>query len=157
MTAHPLLLLAAIAVRNPFWPIGHDGVKETISAEPKIVIAADSDETAAADTATAPANAHDAAPTAAPAAHAVSSSDWAKARRTLRISGTTTVTDRQGGKRYSVIINGLTYGNGDLISINYNGRRFTWRVQGLKEGGTVKLVRLRAKELTDEKEGEHEK
>ncbi|MBR4616358.1 MAG: hypothetical protein IKO55_12185, partial [Kiritimatiellae bacterium] len=30
----PLILIAAIAVRNPFWPIGFEGERETISAEP---------------------------------------------------------------------------------------------------------------------------
>ena len=32
----PLILIAAIAVRNPFWPIGFEGEREVISAEPTV-------------------------------------------------------------------------------------------------------------------------
>ena len=44
-------LIAAVAVRNPFWPIGYEGVKEEISAEPKVEVrapAAETDDTATA-------------------------------------------------------------------------------------------------------------
>lgn len=152
------LLIAAVAVRNPFWPIGFDGVKEAISAEPRVEVAAataagadESDD----DTATAGAAAQ-AAAQAELDAHTVSPRNWAEARKTLRISGTTTVTDRKGRKRHSVIINGLIYADGDLISINHDGHRFTWRVKGLTEGSTLRLYRIRAKEIDDEK-GEPEK
>ena len=140
-------LIAAVAVRNPFWPIGYEGVKEEISAEPKVEVHVSATETD--DTATAGAEAQ-AAEQAARAAQVVSSRTWAEARKTLRISGTTTVTDAKGRKRQSVIINGLTYGNGDLISINHEGHRFTWRVQGLTEGATLRLTRLRVKDVEDE-------
>ena len=140
-------LIAAVAVRNPFWPIGYEGVKEEISAEPKVEVRAPTTETD--DTATAGAEAQ-AAEQAARAAQVVSSRTWAEARKTLRISGTTTVTDERGRKRQSAIINGLTYGNGDLISVNHEGHRFTWRVQGLTEGATLRLTRLRVKDVEDE-------
>ncbi len=141
------LLIAAVAVRNPFWPIGYEGIKEEISDEPKVEVRAPATETD--DTATAGAEAQ-AAEQAARAAQVVSSRTWAEARKTLRISGTTTVTDDKGRKRQSVIINGLTYGNGDLISGNHEGHRFTWRVQGLTEGATLRLTRLRVKDVEDE-------
>ena len=32
-----LILLAAIAVRNPFWPIDYEGTPEEITAEPRVV------------------------------------------------------------------------------------------------------------------------
>ena len=140
-------LIAAVAVRNPFWPIGYEGTKEEISDEPKVEVRAPATETD--DTATAGAEAQ-AAEQAARAAQVVSSRTWAEARKTLRISGTTTVTDDKGRKRQSVIINGLTYGNGDLISINHEGHRFTWRVQGLTEGATLRLTRVRVKDIEDE-------
>ena len=140
-------LIAAVAVRNPFWPIGYEGVQEESSAEPKVEVRAPTTETD--DTATAGAEAQ-AAEQAARAAQVVSSRTWAEARKTLRISGTTTVTDDKGRKRQSVIINGLTYGNGDLISVNHEGHRFTWRVQGLTEGSTLRLIRLRVKDVEDE-------
>lgn len=147
----PLLAAATVAVRNPFWPIGYEGVKEVISTEPKIeapaVAASEVD-----DTATAGAEAQ-AAEQAAIAAQVVSSRTWAEARKTLRISGTTTITDAKGRKRNSAIINGLTYGDGDLISINHEGHRFTWRVQGLTEGVTLRLIRIRAKDIDDDSKG----
>ena len=40
--------------------------------------------------------------------------------------------------------------DGDLISINHEGHRFTWRVQGLTEGATLRLTRLRVKDVEDE-------
>ena len=48
------------------------------------------------------------------------------------------------------MLNGLAYGDGDLISTNHGGRRFTWRVKGLTEGATIKLTRVRAKQQDDE-------
>ena len=150
MNAALTLVIAAVAVRNPFWPIGYEGTKEEISAEPKVEIATTPAAAAEADdTATAGAVAH-AAALAALDAHTVSPRSWAEARKTLRISGTTTVTDANGTKRHSVIINGLTYGDGDFISINHEGHRFTWRIQGLTEGATLRLVRLRAKDIEEE-------
>ena len=149
MNALVPFLVVAVAVRNPFWPIGYEGIKEEISAEPKVEIRAPAaPETD--DTATAGAVAQ-AAAQAALAAQVVSSRTWAEARRTLRITGTTTVTDAKGRKRQSVIINGHTYGNGDLISINHEGHRFTWCVQGLTEGATLRLIRLRVKDIDDTK------
>ena len=148
----PFLAAAAVAVRNPFWPIGYEGVKEVISTEPKIEVQATATQEVD-DTATAGAEAQ-AAEQAAIAAQVVSSHTWAEARKTLRISGTTTVTDKKGRKRHSAIINGLTYGDGDLVSINHEGHRFTWRVQGLTEGATLRLIRLRAKDIDGDKKGD---
>ena len=149
MTAALALLMAAVAVRNPFWPIGYKGTKEAISAEPKVEITK-TEPAEVDDTATAGSVAQ-AAVQAELAAQKISAHNWAEARKTLRISGTTTTTDAKGRKRYGAIINGRTYGDGDLISVNHKGHRFTWRVQGLTEGATLRLVRLRAKEIDDDK------
>ena len=148
MTTIVPVVLAAVAVRNPFWPIGHEGVKEEISAEPKVEVRAtvDSDDTATAGAAA------QAAEQAAIAAKSVSALTWAEARKTLKVSGTTTVTGPDGRKRHSVIINGRTYGDGDLISINHEDHRFTWRVQGLTEGATLRLVRMLDKEIEEPEE-----
>ncbi|MBQ6137394.1 MAG: hypothetical protein IJI73_08500 [Kiritimatiellae bacterium] len=140
-----LAIIAALAVRNPFWPIGYEGEKEEITAEPivevQITTNAEGEETATAA----------AAAELAKTSLVVSPRNWAEARKTLRISGTTVVTDQKTHtRRQAVIINGLTYGNGDLISINHDGHRFTWRIQGLTEGATIRLVRVRAKSLDDE-------
>ena len=140
-----LLILAAIAVRNPFWPIGYEGVREEISAVPKVevqtVTGADGEETATAATAAA----------LAATSQQISARHWQEARKTLRISGTTVVTDQVTlRQKQSVIINGYTYGDGDLISINHEGHRFTWRIRGLTEGQTLKLERVRVKEIETE-------
>lgn len=139
-----LPVIAAIAVRNPFWPIGYEGVREEISANPKVEVQtaplAEGDDTATAATAAALAR----------NAKTISSRHWAEARKTLRVTGTATATAANGAKRHGVIINGNTYGNGDLISINHEGRRFTWRIQGLTEGATLKLARVRAKDIDDD-------
>ena len=47
------------------------------------------------------------------------------------------------------MINGLAYGDGDLVSVSHNGRRFTWRVKGLTNKDTIKLVRVRARTIED--------
>ena len=45
------------------------------------------------------------------------------------------------------MLNGLAYGDGDLISVNHGDHRFTWRVKGLTSKDTIKLVRVRVKEI----------
>ena len=137
-----LLILAAIAVRNPFWPIGFEGEREIISAEPKVdvsVATAPTDE----DTATAGAVAR--------SSQTISDRHWSEARKTLKTSGITVVTGQDGTRRQCIMLNGLAYGDGDLVSVNHNGRRFTWRVKGLTEKDTIKLVRIRAKTIEDTK------
>lgn len=137
-----LLILAAIAVRNPFWPIGFDGEREIISAEPKVdvsVATAPTDE----DTATAGAVAR--------SSQTISERHWSEARKTLKTSGITVVTGQDGTRRQCIMLNGLAYGDGDLVSVNHNGRRFTWRIKGLTEKDTVKLVRVRAKTIEETK------
>lgn len=145
-----ILTLAAIAVRNPFWPIGYEGVREEISAEPKVEVSTsaygDGEDTTTAATAAALAR----------TSQTISAHHWAEARKTLRISGTATLTAANGTKKHGVIINGHTYGNGDLISINHEDHRFTWRIQGLTEGATLKLIRVRAKEIEAEDESKGE-
>lgn len=133
-----LLIFAAIAVRNPFWPLGYDGPREVISPEPIVDVSAtaetdgDQDETATAGA-------------VAAISKTITSKHWAEARKSLKIGGRSVVTRPDGTKRQSVMINGLVYANGDLISTNCGSRRFTWRIKGLTDGETLKLVRVRAK------------
>lgn len=136
MSTTALALVAAIAVRNPFWPIGYDGVREAISAAPTVDVRSAA-ATADDETAT--------AATAARSSQTVSDRHWIDARKTLKIGGVAVVTDATGKKSQCVMINGLAYGDGDLVSVNHGNRRFTWRVRGLTEGATLKLVRVRAK------------
>lgn len=136
-----IVVLAAIAVRNPFWPIGYEGVREVISAEPVVEVKSAATATED-DTAT--------AVMAAQSSQTISPRQWVEARKSLRIGGLVIVTDNDGAKRQCAMINGHAYGDGDLISVNHNGRRFTWRVQGLTKGATIKLKRVRAKRIDDE-------
>ena len=137
-----LLILAAIAVRNPFWPIGFDGEREIISAEPKVDVSVATTPTDE-DTATAGAVAR--------SSQTISERHWSEARKTLKTSGITVVTGQDGTRRQCIMLNGLAYGDGDLVSVNHNGRRFTWRIKGLTEKDTVKLVRVRAKTIEETK------
>ena len=141
-----LILIAAIAVRNPFWPIGYEGVREVISAEPTV----DLKTATPAEEETATAATDAIAAQAAQTTQVTSSRLWIEARKTLRIGGIATVTDNDGTRHNCIMINGLAYGNGDLISINHANHRFTWRVQGLTKGETVKLTRVRMRELDDD-------
>ncbi len=140
MTA-AFLIAAAMAVRNPFWPIGYEGTREVISAEP-VVEVKNTGASADDDTAT--------AAMAARSSKTTTPRQWIEARKSLRIGGVAVVTDLKGGKSQCVMINGLAYGNGDYISTNHNGRRFTWRVQGLTKGETVRLKRIRARFLEED-------
>lgn len=138
-----LLLAATVALRNPFWPIGYEGIREIITDEPTTVVkaatATDTDETATSVTAEA----------LAEAAETVTPRHWTAARQTLKIGGIVLAKQKDGSTRQSVMINGHAYANGDLISINHASRRFTWRVQGLTGGNTLRLERIRARRLTD--------
>ena len=125
----PLVLVAAIAVRNPFWPIGFEGTREIISAEPTVDV----------DTATAGAVAR--------SSQIISDRHWSEARKTLRTGGITVITGPDGTRRQCIMLNGLAYGDGDLISVNHGDHRFTWRVKGLTSKDTIKLVRVRVKEI----------
>lgn len=154
----PLLLATTIPLRNPFWPVGYTGEREAISDKPKIEIKTTAETVSEEDTKTS-------VTAEAIAAYNETSNDqqyeaklWIAARKALKIGGTMRTTDEKGSHQ-SVTINGRIYGDGDLISSNHEGRRFTWRVKNLTESGTLKLVRVRVRELDDEaedKEYEHE-
>ena len=53
-------------------------------------------------------------------------------------------------------INGNIYADGDLVSANVNGLRFTWRVKGLTETGTLRLQRIRMREIEEPSEDKGE-
>ena len=75
------------------------------------------------------------------------SRNWIAARKTLRIGGTALAKQPDGSTKSSVFINGRDYVDNDFVSVNHNGHRFTWRVTGLTENGTLKLERVRARPL----------
>lgn len=162
---------AGSGVRNPFWPIGYEGTRETITSEVRAVpapptnrvhaaargVAVDAKAAAAkaaADKAAAEKSAKEkAAKEAAARAEAerkkreITSDHWAAARAALKFGGRVKLRDDDAIQSTSVVINGKVYSDGDYISITHDSRRFTWRVHGLTDTNTLKLVRVRAKYL----------
>lgn len=153
--------LEGVPVRNPFWPIGYEGKREIISGEvrlvpkkvvvpvveePKVETAADAAARAAEEAA-----AKAAAEEAARKAREITSKHWWAARSELRMGGRLRVRMDDGTERSCAMINGNTYADGDFISYTKDKVRFTWRVKGLTEDDTLKLIRVKARRL-DEKE-----
>ena len=142
MNSAAAFLSAAMMLRNPFWPIGYEGEREEISAEPRVVVKAapeakdEKEETARAQ--------HE---TRQMIMERATSRNWAAARKSLRIGGTVFARQPDGSTRSSVFINGRDYVDNDLVSVNFEGQRFTWRVTGLTGSGTLKLQRVRVRPL----------
>lgn len=146
-----MLLLASIPLRNPFWPVGYTGEREPIVDEPRVRIAAAAEETAEEDTKTS-VTAEAIAAAEAEAADDSQGMDrlWIRARKALKIGGTLKLGGDQG--RQAVAINGKIYSDGDLVSFNHDGYRFTWRIKKLTDNNTLKLMRVKARELEPEPE-----
>ena len=136
------LLFAALLLRNPFWPIGYEGEREEISAEMRVAVKAAPEPKEDKQTA----KAQQENPQKIKEKKATVQ-NWVAARKTLRIGGTVFAKEPDGSTRSSVYINGRDYIDNDLVSANFDGYRFTWRVTGLTENGTLKLERVRAKPL----------
>ena len=165
-------------VRNPFWPIGYEGVRETISpnvrpkpkpapAKAEVKAPPPRPVVSAAEKAAAEKAAKEAAEKAAKekaekeaAARAeaerkkreITGAHWDAARAALKFGGRVKLREGDEHANSSVVINGKVYADGDLISITHDSRRFTWRVEGLSEKSKLRLVRIRAKYI--EKPGE---
>ena len=171
--------VAAQGVRNPFWPMGYEGVRETISpnvrkkpkkAEPKkappaMTVAERKKQEAekaaaekAAKEAAEKAAREKAEKEAAARAEAerkkreITSEHWDAAKKALVFGGRVKLREDDASENSSVVINGKVYADGDQISFTHDSRRFTWRVEGLSDKNKLKLVRVRAKYL--EKPGE---
>ena len=145
-------LLATIPLRNPFWPVGYMGEREPIVDEPRVKVAvAAAEETAEEDTKTS-VTAEAIAEAAAQEQEDGQGLDrlWIKARKQLKIGSTLKLGG--DGRHQAVTINGKIYAGGDLVSFNHNGYRFTWRVRELTDNNTLKLVRVKARELETETE-----
>ena len=146
-----IALLATIPLRNPFWPVGYTGEREAIVDDPHIKVTATSEETSDEDTKTS-VTAEAIAAAEAEAADNGQGLDrlWIKARKALKIGSTLKAGGEDG--RQAVTINGKIYADGDLVSFNHNGYRFTWRVRELTGNNTLKLLRVKARELETETE-----
>ena len=147
-----IVLIATIPLRNPFWPVGYTGEREAIVDEPRLKVVTTTEETTAEDTRTS-VTAEAIAAAEAEAADNGQGLDrlWIKARKVLKIGSTLKLGGNDG--RQAVTINGKIYGDGDLISFNHNGYRFTWRIKQLTDNNTLKLLRIKARELETETEG----
>lgn len=126
-----LLLLAAVfsteTVRDPFWPVGFEGERHVISAEPRLppaepVAPAEEEKMKVEE------------PPSAPVALELDDARWNAALRTLRFGGLVRL-----GKESAVMVNGKVRSVGEYVRADHNGRRFIWRVA---EGGADRKLRL---------------
>lgn len=129
-----LLLLAAVfsteTVRDPFWPVGFEGERHAISAEPRFppagpVAPAEEEKKKVEE------------PPSAPAALSAAEQEdarWNAALRTLRFGGLVKL-----GKESAVMVNGKVRSVGEYVRADHDGRRFIWRVA---EGGADRKLRL---------------
>ena len=149
MNVCAFLLASTVALRNPFWPVGYNGEREAISPEPKFTAkteVAQQEEDVKTGLEIASAAERETA--------VLGGSEnrmWIAARKSLKFSGSSL---RMNGResRQAVMINGRVYGDGDLVSVNFEGMRFTWRVKSLSESGTLKLQRVRMRSLNEDEE-----
>ena len=138
-----LLMIAALLLRNPFWPIGYEGEREETSAEARVAEKTPSPPEPKEEVQTAKSQQE----SRQKDMERATSRNWIAARKTLRIGGTALAKQPDGSTKSSVFINGRDYVDNDFVSVNHNGHRFTWRVTGLTENGTLKLERVRARPL----------
>ena len=135
------LIFAAMLLRNPFWPVGYEGEREEISAEARVTVKATTESKDETETAKSQQE------TRQKAMERSASRNWVAARKSLRIGGTVFAKQPDGSTRSSVFINGRDYVDGDLVSVNFEDHRFTWKVTGLTDNGTLKLERVRSRPL----------
>ena len=150
------LMIAALLVRNPFWPIGYEGEREEISADvrvkakappppnPKKAVQADKTQQQALQKEIERQKElqrqkeierlKEMERAAAP--------NWDAAIKTLRIGGTLRAKKPDGTTESCVYINGKVYVDNDEVSADHNGRSYTWRVTGLTENRILKLDRV---------------
>lgn len=156
LTAVLAATIPTIPIRNPFWPVGFQGQRESITDQPRIEIRTSSEDEEKRDLETSVNDETIAAAREAAAEEALqgnfSERLWRAARDSLKFGGTM----KTGGAkpRQAITINGKIYSDGDYISVNHSGNRFTWRIKALTDGGTLKLQRIRYRELDNEYQDE---
>ena len=70
--------------------------------------------------------------------------DWVEAQKLVVINGVSKVSDG-----YLAIINTEAKAVGELVTINYGGMRYSWRVESVTSDGKVKLKRISAEKVQD--------
>jgi len=129
--------------RNPFWPQGYEGRRQPISAAPRYPTKPPPALREGADSA-------ETTRRAAPK-KALTGNDalWEAARLSLKVRDACRL-DEGGTIRSSARINGRLYANGDLISITQGSHRFTWLLVEVSTNGTLRLKRVRLRDLSAE-------
>lgn len=146
-----LLLVAAMAatapVRDPFWPVGFEGERHPISAEPRF----------APETAPKKEAADPAVPVKTNAVVAVDAGEewarlklemdgrWAAAVKRLKFGGV--VTMQEGPS--AVLINDRARTEGDYVRFDHNGYRFIWRVARSATEQKLRLDRVKVVSLDE--------
>ena len=78
----------------------------------------------------------------------ITSDDWRKAMKTLKIGNPAVFKSEDGKTRSTISINGNIYVDGDRMSVTTGGIRFTWRIRGLDDGDRkLRLERVRARRV----------
>ena len=133
----PLLLFGllsaspALAVRDPFWPIGYSPASAKVPEPVHVAEPAPEPEP--------------------PRENPVSTDDWLKARKALTISGTTIATKPGTHEtRTLVMINRQMYAAGDTVSLVHEDIRFHWRVASASNKD-VRLEPLQAERVVRQK------
>ncbi len=149
------ILAAAVSVPNPFWPIGHQGQKEPISADVVVQSRLQPDPTAVAAAAVAskPEAKHTVTREIVQPIKPKTVTDtmWRDAQAAAEATyfSKATATNEDGSKTDVLGMNGNIYRAGEEVSFNYKGRRYTWCFTGLDEKKDAKLVRIEVKDLKD--------
>ena len=148
-----LLIAAAMAatvpVRDPFWPVGYEGTRRAISAEPRFA-ASEEPKREAVEVPEIPktnvvVSAADPAESWARRAEEARlklemDNRWNTAVKELRFGGV--VKMRKGLS--AVLINGKARAEGDYVRLDHEGYRFIWRVAGSETERKLRLDRVKA-------------
>jgi len=132
--------------RNPFWPLGYEGMRYPITTEPRIKPLSREVPSPTAKPKTKDESAAEAARKAAEEARQKEEQLWSEAIRKLDF-GTSVHFASTRATGSSVTIDGKCYGVGDLISKNVDNKRFTWSVEEISSDGKLKLKRLQYRSL----------
>ena len=151
-----LLIAAAVVatspVRDPFWPVGYEGVRRVISAEPRFVseepsVVADKDSSKAVPDKKTSMVATSADPAEEWARRAEEARlrlemdrRWSAAVKELRFGG---VVKMQKGIS-AVLINGRAHAESDYVRLDHEGYRFIWKVARSATERQLKLDRVKA-------------
>lgn len=143
-------------VRNPFWPIGYEGSREVISAdyrptpvEKKVEATAAAAQPPPAAAQGAPAVAQAKKEAARETVRPATDAEWNAAKKQIRVGGLIRAKMPDGTERANVILDGKPYGDGDLKSVSFGGRRYVWRVSGLEGGDRPRLQLKRMKDISE--------